>query len=190
MPARSRPLVTSRGRSASCGISNSTCRSRRSAAPRSSATAPSRRIVPRRAGHPVDLRPRAQHGLPLAGPGVGRGCRRRRHRHRGQRAGLLRLSRLPPGVPAGVRAARARLRRKRACRVDRCACSRRCVQLSKASIIRRGVALGVDYGLTHSCYDPAPDGQPVRSLRQLLCCAPAASAEAGIADPVVKRSRA
>src|SRR6188472_279932 len=34
------------------------------------------------------------------------------------------------------------------------------VQLSKANIIRRGVALGVDYALTHSCYDPAPDGRP------------------------------
>ncbi|MES1165745.1 MAG: 7-cyano-7-deazaguanine synthase QueC [Verrucomicrobiota bacterium] len=32
------------------------------------------------------------------------------------------------------------------------------IQMSKAEIIRAGVALGVDYGLTHSCYDPAPDG--------------------------------
>ncbi len=32
------------------------------------------------------------------------------------------------------------------------------IHLTKAEIIRRGVALGVDYGLTHSCYDPAPDG--------------------------------
>jgi 7-cyano-7-deazaguanine synthase len=32
------------------------------------------------------------------------------------------------------------------------------IQLTKADIIRRGAALGVDYGLTHSCYDPAPDG--------------------------------
>jgi 7-cyano-7-deazaguanine synthase len=31
-------------------------------------------------------------------------------------------------------------------------------QLSKAEIIRSGLALGVDYALTHSCYDPAPDG--------------------------------
>ena len=32
------------------------------------------------------------------------------------------------------------------------------IQMSKADIIRLGVALGVDYGLTHSCYDPAADG--------------------------------
>ncbi|HME92293.1 MAG TPA: 7-cyano-7-deazaguanine synthase QueC [Myxococcaceae bacterium] len=30
--------------------------------------------------------------------------------------------------------------------------------MTKAEIIRQGVKLGVDYGLTHSCYDPAPDG--------------------------------
>lgn len=30
--------------------------------------------------------------------------------------------------------------------------------MSKAEIIRAGLALGVDYGMTHSCYDPAPDG--------------------------------
>jgi 7-cyano-7-deazaguanine synthase len=32
------------------------------------------------------------------------------------------------------------------------------IQMTKAEIIQRGMALGVDYGLTHSCYDPAPDG--------------------------------
>jgi 7-cyano-7-deazaguanine synthase len=32
------------------------------------------------------------------------------------------------------------------------------IHMSKAEIIRAGVALGVDYGLTHSCYDPAADG--------------------------------
>ncbi len=32
------------------------------------------------------------------------------------------------------------------------------IQMTKAEIIRAGVALGVDYGLTHSCYDPAADG--------------------------------
>lgn len=30
--------------------------------------------------------------------------------------------------------------------------------MTKDQIITRGRALGVDYGLTHSCYDPAPDG--------------------------------
>jgi len=32
------------------------------------------------------------------------------------------------------------------------------IDLSKAGIIRRGAALGLDYALTVSCYDPAPDG--------------------------------
>lgn len=32
------------------------------------------------------------------------------------------------------------------------------MSLDKASIIRLGLALGVDYSLTHSCYDPASDG--------------------------------
>ncbi|HWB32162.1 MAG TPA: 7-cyano-7-deazaguanine synthase QueC [Acidobacteriaceae bacterium] len=32
--------------------------------------------------------------------------------------------------------------------------------LTKAQIIERGLALGVDYGLTSSCYDPSPKGEP------------------------------
>jgi 7-cyano-7-deazaguanine synthase len=32
------------------------------------------------------------------------------------------------------------------------------IHLSKAEIILKGMALGVDYGLTHSCYDPSPQG--------------------------------
>jgi 7-cyano-7-deazaguanine synthase len=32
------------------------------------------------------------------------------------------------------------------------------IQLTKAQIIRRGMELGVDYSLTHSCYDPSPQG--------------------------------
>lgn len=33
------------------------------------------------------------------------------------------------------------------------------ISLTKAEIIRRGMALGVDYAKTTSCYDPAPDGR-------------------------------
>ena len=32
------------------------------------------------------------------------------------------------------------------------------IKMSKSEIIRAGVALGVDYSLTHSCYDPDPSG--------------------------------
>ncbi len=32
------------------------------------------------------------------------------------------------------------------------------IDLTKGQIIRRGLDLGVDYGLTHSCYDPTPAG--------------------------------
>jgi 7-cyano-7-deazaguanine synthase len=34
------------------------------------------------------------------------------------------------------------------------------LHLTKAQIIRRGMDLGVDYGLTSSCYDPSPEGKP------------------------------
>ena len=32
------------------------------------------------------------------------------------------------------------------------------LSMSKAEIIRKGAELGVDFSLTHSCYDPSPDG--------------------------------
>ncbi len=34
------------------------------------------------------------------------------------------------------------------------------LRMKKSEIIRRGLELGVDYGMTLSCYDPAPDGRP------------------------------
>ena len=33
------------------------------------------------------------------------------------------------------------------------------IQMTKAEIIRQGLALGVDYSLTSSCYDPSPTGE-------------------------------
>ena len=34
------------------------------------------------------------------------------------------------------------------------------ISMSKAEIVRLGLSLGLDYGLTHSCYDPDPAGRP------------------------------
>jgi 7-cyano-7-deazaguanine synthase len=56
--------------------------------------------------------------------------------------------------------------------------------LSKAGIIRLGVELGVDYGLTHSCYDPGPSGGPCGQCDSCLLRA-RGFAEAGVADPLV-----
>jgi 7-cyano-7-deazaguanine synthase len=56
------------------------------------------------------------------------------------------------------------------------------IQLSKADIIRLGTSLGVDYGLTHSCYNPAADG--VACGRCDSCQLRRAGFEAaGVADP-------
>jgi 7-cyano-7-deazaguanine synthase len=58
------------------------------------------------------------------------------------------------------------------------------VTLSKADIIRRGLALGLDYGLTHSCYDPAPDGRPCGRCDSCVLRAKG-FAEAGAVDPAL-----
>ena len=58
--------------------------------------------------------------------------------------------------------------------------------LSKADIIRKGQAMRLDYGLTHSCYDPAPDGRPCGHCDSCQLRA-AGFAEAGAADPLVGR---
>ncbi len=56
------------------------------------------------------------------------------------------------------------------------------IHLTKAEIIRRGIALGVDYGLTHSCYDPDEQG---RSCGHCDSCQlrQKGFAEAGLPDP-------
>ena len=58
------------------------------------------------------------------------------------------------------------------------------LQLSKADIIRRGLSLGVDYGLTLSCYDPRPDGRPCGRCDSCQLRASGFS-EAGAADPAL-----
>lgn len=57
-------------------------------------------------------------------------------------------------------------------------------QMSKADIAREAKRLGLDAGLSHSCYDPAPDG---RACGECDACRLRAKgfAEAGIADPTV-----
>ena len=57
------------------------------------------------------------------------------------------------------------------------------LQLSKADIIRKGCELGVDYGLTHSCYDPTPDGEACGRCDSCVLRLKG-FAEAGLTDPV------
>lgn len=57
--------------------------------------------------------------------------------------------------------------------------------LTKAGIIRLGAELGVDYSLTHSCYDPAPDDRPCGHCDSCLLRA-RGFADAGVPDPALK----
>ena len=58
--------------------------------------------------------------------------------------------------------------------------------LSKAEIIRKGASLGLDYGLTHSCYDPVSGSRPCGRCDSCALRA-AGFAAAGIADPALFR---
>ncbi len=57
------------------------------------------------------------------------------------------------------------------------------IKLTKAEIIRRGTELGVDYSLTHSCYDPNSDGRPCGRCDACLLRLKG-FAEAGLTDPL------
>jgi 7-cyano-7-deazaguanine synthase len=59
------------------------------------------------------------------------------------------------------------------------------VKMTKAQIIRRGTELGVDYSLTHSCYDPDPAGTPCGHCDACQLRAKG-FAEAGMADPALR----
>jgi 7-cyano-7-deazaguanine synthase len=58
------------------------------------------------------------------------------------------------------------------------------MHLGKAQIIEHGLRLGLDYALTHSCYDPLPDGRPCGHCDSCVLRAKG-FAEAGIRDPLV-----
>ena len=60
------------------------------------------------------------------------------------------------------------------------------IALTKAAIIRRGLDLGLDYSLTHSCYDPTRDGAPCRRCDSCVLRAKG-FAEAGVSDPLLLR---
>jgi 7-cyano-7-deazaguanine synthase len=57
------------------------------------------------------------------------------------------------------------------------------LRLTKAEIVTRGVALGLDYGMTSSCYDPAADGAACGRCESCLLRLNG-FAEAGLPDPV------
>jgi 7-cyano-7-deazaguanine synthase len=60
------------------------------------------------------------------------------------------------------------------------------LEMTKAEIIRTGASLGLDFGLTWSCYDPSPDGRPC--LRCDSCrFRQKGFREAGMDDPLLKR---
>jgi 7-cyano-7-deazaguanine synthase len=56
------------------------------------------------------------------------------------------------------------------------------IAMTKAEIVRRGLSLGLDYGLTTSCYDPAVDGAPCGHCDSCVLRAKG-FAEAGAIDP-------
>jgi len=62
------------------------------------------------------------------------------------------------------------------------------IALSKAEIIRLGLSLDLDYGLTHSCYDPLPGGRPCGHCDSCRLRA-AGFAEAGATDPLIHPRR-
>jgi 7-cyano-7-deazaguanine synthase len=60
------------------------------------------------------------------------------------------------------------------------------ITMTKGDIVRKGQELGLDYGLTHSCYDPDPIGRPCGRCDSCRLRA-GGFAQAGIADPLLGR---
>ena len=62
------------------------------------------------------------------------------------------------------------------------------IHMTKSEIIRTGLSLGVDYSLTHSCYDPSPQGFPCGSCDSCLLRINGFE-EAGITDPLIYQNK-
>jgi 7-cyano-7-deazaguanine synthase len=58
------------------------------------------------------------------------------------------------------------------------------LQMTKADIVRTGLRLGLDYRMTHSCYDPAPGGRACGRCDSCILRAKG-FAEAGVPDPLL-----
>lgn len=61
------------------------------------------------------------------------------------------------------------------------------IDMTKAEIIQKGTSLGVDYSLTHSCYDPGPDGSACGACDSCLI-RKKGFLGAGVPDPTRYRS--
>lgn len=61
------------------------------------------------------------------------------------------------------------------------------IQMTKSEIIQAGLSLGVDFSLTHSCYDPDTAGRPCRHCDSCLI-RQRAFASLGLEDPVLART--
>lgn len=61
------------------------------------------------------------------------------------------------------------------------------IALTKAQIVEKGLALGVDYSITSSCYDPDQAGRPCGHCDSCLLRL-RGFAEAGLADPLLYQS--
>ncbi len=62
------------------------------------------------------------------------------------------------------------------------------ISMTKGGIIRKGIELGVDYGLTHSCYDPTPAGAACGRCDSCILRRRGFE-EAGVPDPTVYAAR-
>ena len=62
------------------------------------------------------------------------------------------------------------------------------IALSKSEIVQTGLRLGVDYGLTSSCYDPSPTGEPCGTCDSCLL-RQKGFRDNGLSDPLKYRER-